>query len=373
MTVLHASEKTIEGLLDQADVRVGGSRPWDITIRNHDFFARVLAEGSLGLGEAYMAGWWECAALDQFFERILRARLDEHIHPWKMAAAAVVAKVVNLQKPSRAFEIGDRHYDMGNALYERMLDPYMQYSCGFWEEASSLDVAQEAKMDLICRKLRLESGQRLLDIGCGWGGLLRYAAERHGVSGVGITVSREQAEYARSHCADLPIEIRLQDYRDLDELFDRIVSVGMVEHVGYKNYGRFMETARRCLTDEGLFLLHTIGGLRSSVSCDPWIVKYIFTNSMLPSIAQLAHAAEGRFVTEDLHNFGAYYDPTLMAWHANFEAAWPDLQDHYDDLFYRMWRYYLLSCAGSFRARKNQLWQFVLSPQGAHGGYRRPR
>jgi cyclopropane-fatty-acyl-phospholipid synthase len=344
-----------------------------LLVHDENLFTRVLAEGTLGLGEAYMDGWWDCQALDQFFHRVLRARLDDHIHPWRAATAVVVAKVINLQKPSRAYEVGRRHYDIGNALYSRMLDRHMQYSCGYWRGAETLDEAQEAKLDLICRKLRLEPGMRLLDIGCGWGGLLQYAAETYGVTGVGLTVSEQQAALARERCAGLPVEVRLEDYRVLDEPFDRIASVGMFEHVGYKNYRTFMETAHRCLAPDGLLLLHTIGGLRSAATSDPWILKYIFPNSMLPSAAQLAEASEGLFVMEDWHNFGDCYDPTLMAWHRNVEEAWPDLRERYDERFRRMWRYYLLSCAGSFRARRNQLWQVVYSPRGVPGGYDAPR
>jgi cyclopropane-fatty-acyl-phospholipid synthase len=254
-----------------------------------------------------------------------------------------------------------------------MLDSRMNYTCGYWKNAQTLDQAQVAKMDLACQKLLLKPGMRLLDIGCGWGAMAKYAAQHYGVSVVGITISEQQAQYAQKNCQDLPVEIRLQDYRDLHEPFDRIVSLGMLEHVGFHNYRAYMQMANRCLTDNGLFLLHTIGSNQSVVTADPWITRYIFPHGMLPSIAQIGTAIEGLFVMEDWHNFGVDYDKTLMAWQHNFSSAWPKLNSLYDENFYRMWNYYLLLCAGGFRARAMQLWQIVLSKNGLPEGYQAPR
>ena len=363
----------IEGLLEFADVKIGGDRPWDIQIHNEDLYARVMTEGSLGLGEAYMDGAWDCLELDEFFYRVWRTQLDSGVRPWRKVFAFLQARVFNLQKPSRAFEVGQRHYDIGNDLYQCMLDRRLIYSCGYWKDASNLDEAQEAKLDLICRKLNLEPGMRVLDTGCGWGGTAQFAAERYGVEVVGITVSKEQVKFGKELCQGLPVEIRLQDYRRVEEKFDRILSVGMFEHVGYRNYGTFMRLARRCLKDEGLFLLHSIGGTRSNIRGDPWLQRYIFPNAMLPSAKQISGAMEGTFMLEDWHNFGADYDKTLMEWFRNFHACWDGLKDRYDERFYRMWKYYLLATAGSFRARRTQLWQLVLSPSGVPGGYRASR
>jgi cyclopropane-fatty-acyl-phospholipid synthase len=320
-----------------------------------------------------MDGWWDCERLDEFFTRILAAELDTKVEPWKDAWRVLRARLVNLQRPSRAFQIGRRHYDIGNDLFARMLDKRMIYSCGYWKDASTLDDAQEAKLDLVCRKLGLQPGMRVLDIGCGWGGTAAFAAERYGVSAVGITVSEEQVKLARERWRGLPVEFRLQDYRDLDGAFDRILSIGMFEHVGRKNYDTFMRVVRSHLADDGLFLLHTIGGNRSVSRNDPWSERYIFPNSMLPSARQIAAAIEGTFVLEDWHGFGADYDTTLMHWHRNVERHWGELKDRYDERFHRMWTYFLLSSAGGFRARKDQLWQLVLSPHGVPGGYRAPR
>jgi len=363
----------VEQLLSLADVKINGDRPWDVRVHNERFFPRVLARGSLGLGESYMEGWWDCDRLDEFFFRIFRQRVTEKVKPARDILCLASSFFFNLQKPSRAFQVGERHYDIGNDLYEKMLDKRMIYSCGYWKQAATLDSAQEAKLDLVCQKLELKPGMRVLDIGCGWGGAAKFIAERYDAQVVGVTISKEQASYARERCKGLPVDIRLQDYRSLGEKFDRVLSIGMFEHVGYKNYRTFMRCVHRNLAEDGIFLLHTIGGYRSVTRMDPWIDRYIFPNSMLPSKKQISKAVEDIFVMEDWHNFGVDYDRTLMAWFQNFRSNWDGLRDKYGQAFYRMWEYYLLACAGSFRARKNHLWQIVFSPQGVLGGYHSPR
>lgn len=370
MRTAHYKKRVCE-LLATADVRVNSDQPraWDIRIHNDALYHRVFAEGSMGFGEAYMDGWWDCEQLDEFFHRLLAARIDQQFITFTDFLTVLSARLRNLQRPARAYEIGQRHYDIGNNLYQHMLGKHLVYSCGYWQTADNLDDAQMAKLDLVCRKLKLEPGMRVLDIGCGWGEAPKFAAERYGVEVVGVTVSENQAEYGRQLCKGLPVDIRLQDYRELDEKFDRVFSIGMFEHVGYKNYDTYMEVSRHCLKDDGLFLLHCIGTPKSLKATDPWITKYIFPNSMLPSAEQISKAIENRFLIEDWHNFGAFYDPTLMAWVKNFEAAWPELKQEYSERFFRMWRYYLLMSAGGFRARRTQLWQVVLSPHGVPGGY----
>lgn len=370
----HRYRAQLERLLRPVDVHFNGDRPVDIQVHDDRLYARVIAEGSLGAGESYMDGWWDCDQLDEMIRRVLLARVDRSLGTvWRELPRALMARLVNRQSPRRAFRVGEHHYDIGNDLYERMLGRYLIYSCGYWAEADNLDDAQVAKMDLICRKLGIEPGMRVLDIGCGWGEMAKYIAENHGDEVVGVTISRAQAEYARELCKGLPVDIRLQDYRALDEKFDRILSVGMFEHVGYKNYPTYMQTCRRLLAPDGLMLLHTIGNNRATTRTDPWIERYIFPNSMIPSTWQIAAATDGRFIMEDWHNFGVDYDRTLRSWYRNFDARWAEIADYYGERFRRMWRYYLLSCAGSFRARQNQLWQVVLSPQGVRGGYRAPR
>ena len=370
--MVRKTEAFIKELLANADVELNGARPWDMQVHDPSLYDAVCRQGSLGLGEAYMAGLWDCARLDAFFHRILRARLDEKVKTMDAVWMAVVAKLRNNQSASRAWEVGKVHYNLGNAFYRDMLGPTMAYSCGYWAEAGSLDEAQDAKLDLICRKLGLQPGMTLLDIGCGWGSLMKYAAERYGVSCTGVTISSEQAAYGAERCKGLPVTFRLMDYRSLQGTFDRIASVGMFEHVGRKNYHEFFQVTQRNLAEDGLLLLHTIGGNFRKRTTDAWVNKYIFPNGEIPCLAEIAEADQDCFVVEDVHNFGADYDPTLMAWHANFEQIWPRYKDQYPEHFYRMWRYYLLCCAGTFRARSNQLWQIVLSPHGQLGGYRRP-
>lgn len=364
-------KKIVQKMFDPLDVRINGNRPWDIHIHKDDFYQRVLYGGSLALGESYMDGWWDCKSLDLFFEKIFEAGLDRKI---KLSAGqflriAFQTKILNPQNRSRAFTIGKRHYDTGNMLFFLLLDKWLNYSCGYWKNAKTLDSAQEAKLDLICRKMGLMPGMKVLDIGCGWGGFAKYAAVKYGVSVYGITVSLEQAKFAKDFCRGLDVRIDLKDYRDLNNKFDRIVSIGMFEHVGYKNYRTFMKTVRRCLLPDGLCLLQTIAGNTSVSGTDPWIGKYIFPNSMLPSAKQIASASDGLLVMENWHSFGQDYDKTLMAWYDNFKKNWDKIKSAYDDRFYRMWVYYLLSCAASFRTRRNQLWQIVFSINGIKGGY----
>ncbi len=363
------AEQAVTRLLGLGDVTVGGTRDWDVTVHDPRTFQRVLERGSLGVGEAYMDGWWDSPKLDEMFTRLLVSHLPSQLkRDIPLLISIARGRLLNLQR-SRAFEVGQKHYDIGNDLYRRMLDSRMLYSCGYWKDAADLEQAQEAKLDLICRKLDLRPGMKLLDIGSGWGGLLKFAAERYGVEGVGVTVSKEQAQFANENRDGLPIETRLMDYMDLTGHFDRIVSVGMFEHVGHKNYVAYFRKVSDLLAPDGLFLLHTIGGNISTVHGDPWMEKYIFPNGMLPSPVQVTRAIEKLFVLEDWHNFGAYYDRTLMAWLERFDAAWPELAGQYDERFRRMWRYYLGLCAAVFRSRSAQLWQLVLSPSGVPGGY----
>jgi cyclopropane-fatty-acyl-phospholipid synthase len=367
------SKTVLTDLLAIADIEINGSRPWDLQVHDDRLYDRAMSFGTLGFGEAYMDGWWDCEAIDQLVYRIFKYDLRSHLRIDLATIASVArSRLVNLQR-RRVFEVGERHYDIGNELYSKMLDKRMIYSCGYWKDATTLDAAQEAKLDLICRKAGLKEGMRILDIGSGWGGFLRFAAERYGIEGVGLTISREQAEYANANRGNLPIETRLEDYLAMDGKFDRVISIGMFEHVGVKNYRAYMQKVFDLLAPDGLFVLHTIGGGVSQTYGDPWSDKYIFPNGMIPSPTQLGKAVEGLFEMEDWHNFGAYYDPTLMAWLDNFEAAWPALSaehaDKYDERFHRMWRYYLTSFAGAFRARIIHLWQVVLSPTGVEGGY----
>ena len=354
-----------------ADVRINGDRPWDMRVHDERLFRRILTKGTLGLGEAYMDGWWNCDNVDQFITRVIHANLRKKIAPLSLIWPTIQARLINLQSMGRAFEVGEVHYDTGNDLFERMLDKRLTYSCGYWKNADNIDAAQEAKLDLVCRKIGLKQGQRVLDIGCGWGSFAGFAAERYGAEVFGVTVSKEQRKWVEDRYSHLPVKVLVQDYRELKGEYDHIVSIGMFEHVGRKNYREFMQVAKRCLKPGGLFLLHTIGRLKTRNAAEPWSNKYIFPNAQIPSMADISRAVENLFVMEDMHNFSAYYDKTLMAWHERFEKRWPEIADKYGERFYRMWRYYLLTNAGAFRSRRLQLWQLVFSAVGVTGGYER--
>jgi cyclopropane-fatty-acyl-phospholipid synthase len=366
--------RRVNDLFGVADVRINGSRPWDVTVHDERLFRRIVLDGAVGLGDAYVDGWWDCEAPDQLFDRLLSSGVQRHIgFDRQNLAMTLLARLTNPQSLARARRNSDAHYDLGNDLFAAMLDPTMTYTCGYWKDATTLQAAQEAKMDLICRKLGLKPGQRVLDIGCGWGSFVKFAAERYAASGVGVTISREQLDLARQRCAGLPVEIWLRDYREIDETFDHIASVGMFEHVGVKNHRTYMCVAHRALSDDGLFLLHcisastTIPSVRAGYAT--WLARRVFPGATIPAMKQIGAAIDELFVVEDVQNIGADYDPTLMAWFANFDAAWPTLRERYGDRFYRMWRYYLLACAGAFRSRSFNLWQFVLSKKGVRGGY----
>lgn len=364
----------VRRLLETADVQIDGGRPWDIRINDARLYRRVVFNGLLGFGDAYVDGWWDCDALDQFFDRCLSSGLSEKLPLSPSAITAYIKHTLfNMQRISTSRRNIEAHYHLGTDLFRATLDDRMVYTCAYWKNADTLAAAQEAKLDLICRKIGLKPGQRVLDIGCGWGGFAKYAAERYGVSVVGVNVSSEQVNFATEACKGLPVEFRLQDYRLINETFDHVVSIGCLEHVGPKNMRTFIETVRRCLSDDGLFLLHFIATNRTFPTLHDsevrWMEKYIFPNFVLPSLKQIGGAVDGRLVTEDLHNIGSNYDPTLMAWFANFDRNWPTLEKTYGPRFYRLWKYYLLSCAGAFRSRKYQLWQFVFSKHGVRGGY----
>jgi len=372
------SKDLLREVAKEADIRINGDRPWDVRVYNEDFYDRVIRQGTLGLGESYMDGWWDCDSIDAMICRAIAAGMEERL-PRSLPVMLHVAsqKLFNFQTVNRAAMVAEHHYNADPALFQAMLDPYMQYSCACWTaqgQRSSLAEAQVAKMDLICRKLHLEKGMEVLDVGCGWGGLACHMAESYGVRVTGITVSREQATFARQRAAgtipDLAPDFRLEDYRSLKGTYDRVVSVGMFEHVGRKNYAEFFDVIRRCLRPDGLFLLHTIGSNGAGCGADPWLTRYIFPNGILPSPSTLTKALEGRFVLEDWHNFGADYDKTLLAWHENFQRGCETKAFACDERTRRMFSYYLLSCAGASRARSLQLWQLVLSPEGVPGGYR---
>ncbi len=367
--MVNNAKRSVAKILKAAGIKLNGEQPWDIQVHNPKLYSRVLAGGSLALGESFMDGWWDVKELDAFFYRVLSAKLDHKVITPKFILTIIASRLFNLQSKSRSKKVAQEHYDLGNEFYENMLDKKMQYTCGYWKNANTLEKAQEDKLDLVCKKLQLKKGDKVLELGCGWGGLAYHMAKKYGCEVEAYNISSEQVDYARKLCKGLPVKIFKKDYRLAKGKFDKVVSVGLCEHVGHKNYRNFMKLVRDRLKDDGLFLLHTIGKDESVSTTDPWIHKYIFPNGMLPSVKQISSAAEKVLVLEDWHNFGVYYDLTLMQWYKNFNKNWPKFEKRYGKRFYRMWKYYLLSCAGLFRARRAQLWQIVFSKDGLKGGY----
>lgn len=371
MKVESSPKQIVEEILALADVKINGDRPSDIRVYDERLYNRLLSDGSLGLGEAYMDGWWDADSLDECMCKLLSARLEEKVKPtWAMTWNHLKAKFFNMQaKGDRSKKVINEHYEIGDDLYELMLGDTLAYTCAYWKNSTTLDEAQNKKFDLIAKKLDLKPGMRVLDLGCGWGGFAAHIAKNYGAQVVAVNLSEKQCAYAKKKCEGLSVEVRNQDYREAEGQFDRVISIGLMEHVGQKNYKDFMVLIHSCLKEDGLALVHTIGRNSSTLTTEPWIGKYIFPHGHLPSITQIGESIEELFVMEDWHNMGANYDATLMSWYKNFEKNWSKIKSTYPDPFFKMWKYYLLSCAGSFRARNIQLWQIVLSKKGVAGGY----
>jgi cyclopropane-fatty-acyl-phospholipid synthase len=359
------AESIVRELFGLAGIEIGGHAPGDIRVHDPRFYERVLRDASVGFGEAYMEDWWETDALDVTIDKMMRANLKQKITgSWRMRALTVKAVLLNLQAKTRAGASIEAHYDIGNDLYTRMLDERMVYTCAYWKNAKTLQEAQDAKLDLVCRKVGLKPGMRVLDLGCGWGGFASWAAEKYGCTVLGVTLSKDQVSLGNQKWKHLPVELQLKDYRDVRGTFDRVVSIGMMEHVGPKNHRHMLETIDRCLASDGVALIHTIANNRSLRHGTPFIEKYIFPNAVAPSIAQIGRAMEGLFVLEDLHNIGPDYDPTLMAWWENFDRTYAEIAHRYDRRFYQMWKFYLLAAAGAARSRDGQLYQVVMTKTG---------
>jgi len=371
-------------ILDIAGIEINGKNPWDIKVHDDRFYKKVLAQGSIGLGESYMDGWWDADELDQFFFKLLSSKLDEKVKErlglgtkTRIALKFLIARLMNNQSISKSRKVADIHYNLGNDFYQNMLDPeYMQYTCGYWKDSKNLQQSQIDKLNLICKKIHLpkkseKNKEQILELGSGFGGFALFAAKYYNCSVLSYNISKEQVKYAREKSKNLSIEIKEEDYRKAMNLenkkkFDKVVSIGLMEHVGQKNYKNFMMLSNYCLKDKGLLFLHTIGTLKSNRGTDPWLNKYIFPGGQLPSSASILKAAEGYLVLEDFQNIGHDYDKTLMSWYKNFEKNWPKFQNKYGERFYRMWKYYLLSCAGAFRSGSICLFQFVFS-KGNYG------
>jgi len=368
-------QKRVTQELERAGVGIGTGRSWDIAVHDPRFFRRLAARGSLGAGESYVEGWWDCPRIDLLAERVLRSGVADRWGGWlRCALTGALRRVMNAQRGRRSERVAWIHYNNDPSFFEMLLGGSMNYSCAYWRNADTLDQAQRQKMQLIGQKLELKPGDRVLDIGCGWGGLADYLSREFGCRVVGITNSSSQARYAAERFGGDWCRFVQTDYRDFDPRqfggFTKVVSVGMFEHVGVMNYPAFFSLCRKAAGPEGLILLHTFGRT-TRCDFDLWTDRYIFPNSYLPTIQDIGRATGESMVMEDWHNFGADYDRTLMAWLDRLDVWAATEACSLSNEQLRMWRYYLATYAACFRVRNHiQLWQIVLSPSGVPGGYR---
>ena len=369
--MLKSNKSIVKDLLAYAHITINGSKAHDIQVHDDRFYDLIIQKGTLGMGEAYMAKFWDCEDIPQMMANFSTAKLSRkvkgNIH---FAINRYRSILFNEGTKDKALFGVQSHYDIGNDLYQAMLDERMVYTCAYWNDANTLANAQEDKLELICRKLMLEPGMTILDIGGGWGSFAKYAAQKYKAKVTVVTNSKEQIKLGSEMCKDLDVTFEFKDYRDVQGQFDRVLSVGMFEHVCYKNHQSYMDTVNRCLKENGISLLHTMGRKEALTrGNDQWITKYIFPNTQVPSVGQIGQAIDGLFVMEDWENLSTDYEKTLLAWHENFVTNWNQIKNNYDETFYRMWTYYLLICAGWYRSRVLQLWQVVLTKNGIPGGY----
>jgi cyclopropane-fatty-acyl-phospholipid synthase len=371
------SYDVLSKLLAAADVQINGTRPWDMQVHNESTYARILKDGDLGAGESYMEGWWDCQQLGVMIEKVLRADVMSKVQLSLVdKAKAVWSMLTGSKSTGSSKEQLCYHYDIGNDLYKAMLDPYMQYTCGFWRNgATTLEQAQLDKLDMICKKVNARQGCKWLDLGCGFSGLMKYATEKYSTVCTGYNLSTDQMGYGRDVlCAGLPITFVEGDFCKTlasvkDGKFDVVTNVGSIEHCGVNRYREFMQNAYNCIADDGVFLTQSIlsGSKDTQYSFLAFLNKYIFPGGVSPTLTQLSQAMEGLFVIEDVHNFGEDYAKTLAAWHANLTQAWASLSANnpkYTTKFKRMFDFYLLCCAGTFRARGLNLLQIVATKVG---------
>ncbi len=327
----------------------------------------------LGFGESYMDGWWDVQDLDELVFRVASANVDSSANiSWENLTLALKNSLLNVQTRFGVKKLIRTQYNLNSHFFELFLFPYNQYTCFYFKDTNDPAVAEEKRLDLICRKLELTKSDKVLDIGSGWGGFARYASEKYGCHVTGISVSKEQNDYARKYTKGLPVTIKYLDYHKLHGKFNKVFSGGMIEHVGAKNHRTYMAKIHRVLSDDGLFLLDCLGESVTRKNTDAWTDKYIFPNSLVPSATQMIRVIEGLFVIEDWHNFGNDYAKTCVAWFERFDQNWKKIQklgEQFDNRFYRMWKLYLLASAGYLRARHIQQWQIVLSKKGVIGGY----
>jgi cyclopropane-fatty-acyl-phospholipid synthase len=327
----------------------------------------VLESGSLGFGEEYMAGDIQ---IEGDFIQLLRFGADSAFLNLPLGLKAKLAikhlRQTSLNTLSRSQKHVAHHYDRGNDFYKLWLDESMAYSCAYFRhENDTLEQAQQQKYEHICRKLQLKAGETLVDIGCGWGGMLIYAAKHYGVRGVGCSLSKEQVEYAvdlvKREGLSEKISIVFEDYRNIQGEFDKFVSIGMFEHVGKQFIPTFMEKAQSLLKRKGIGLLHTIGQERP-VPGDPWTLKYIFPGGYIPALDEIVRTmCEAKLIPTDVENLRLHYARTVEEWSARFEVHVKKIEAMYDASFVRMWRMFLSGCVANFRYGDMRLYHVLFT------------
>jgi cyclopropane-fatty-acyl-phospholipid synthase len=374
-------ESLVDSRLNKAGIKINGPNPWDPEVdADHlsSFNRQVVWQGMLGLGNSFLDGEWKCADLSTFFFKAIQAGLlqDSKMslpYLWKW----IRDTFTNPQnRPHAAKNIAEHYSDADKeGLVLGMTDPkWNQYTCGFYADPTNpvegLQAAQDRKLRVIFDKLRLEAGDTLLDVGMGWGGLLACAQQERCCRGMGVTLARNQLEYAEQHHG---VQGLCTDYRSVNWPANRITAVGILEHIGPKNHRAFMEAIYRNLTADGIHLLHFFGRPAHNVGLlDPWTDQYIFPGLTCPTLVEVLRAADGLLELQHQEQFGFHYDPTLMAWYENFVAFAKTIGLDPDDRLYRMWKYYLLSCAGAFRAGEVKLYQLVFTKRHSRIVYSYP-
>jgi len=304
---------------------------------------------------------FDCDDISEYFKRV--ARMPNR---YTQILFDKVAMARNQQTMGMSLRVAQEHYDLGNDLYQVMLDKTMNYTCGLWyPETKTLEEAQINKMDIVGRKLKLKPGMKVLDLGCGFGGAAKYMAEKFGVSVTAYNISKEQVAYARESCKGLDVEIKLEDYRNATGQYDAVYSIGLFEHVGHRNYRGYFKVVERCLKPEGLALVHAITIADHQTQTEAWLTKFIFPGGELPHVKDYLTANENLLVVEDLQSFAKSYAKTLRCWRNNFRKNWDSIEKNYKGRFggrfYRMYDYYLAFCEGLFKERSGQLHQVVYS------------
>jgi cyclopropane-fatty-acyl-phospholipid synthase len=366
-----AAFKLTARLLERCGLAINGPAARDPQIHDERVYARLLKNGSVGAGEAFMDGWWDARDLSGCLEAVLRADLDAQFRGalFREKFRELRFQWLNRQTRELSRRVARDHYDLPFEFWRRMLGKTMQYSCAYWERgARDLDEAQVAKMELICRKLQLEEGLSVLETACGWGSLAHHMAAHHGVRVKAFTLSEQQYRYAVAHYSHPRVEFFCADYRDFaarhqGEKFDRIASIGLVEHVGRRNLDVFFRMIQRFMKPEGWALVHGMGK-QTPEATDPWITRYIFPGGEIPRLSHLVDSiSRCALNVEDLHNLGLSYIPTLRAWLQSLSE--PAGEGAPQGRALRMWVYFLSLSIAAFEARKLQLYHFILSHHGA--------